>query len=55
MLGMYVHAHWGYNRPYAARSWRIEEWENYLSGLDHLGYIVRYAGVRSAGQSPHEP
>lgn len=38
MLGMYIHTHWGYNRPYAARSWRIEEWEHYLSGLHQLGY-----------------
>lgn len=38
LLGMYVHTHWGYNRPYAARSWRLEEWERYLEGLHGLGY-----------------
>lgn len=38
MLGMYVHTHWGYNRPYAARSWTLEDWQGYLSGLHELGY-----------------
>lgn len=38
MLGMYVHTHWGYNRPYAARSWTFEDWEGYLAGLNELGY-----------------
>lgn len=38
MLGFYVHTHWGYNRPYAARSWTIEDWDGYLSGLKALGY-----------------
>jgi hypothetical protein len=35
---MYVHTHWGYNRPYAARSWTKEDWEQYLGGLRGLGY-----------------
>lgn len=35
---MYVHTHWGYNRPYAARSWSLEDWDNYMSGLASLGY-----------------
>ena len=35
---MYVHTHWGYNRPYAARSWTLDDWDNYLSGLASLGY-----------------
>ena len=38
MLGMYVHTHWGYNRPYAARSWTFEDWEGYLTALKVLGY-----------------
>jgi len=38
LLGMYVHTHWGYNRPYAARSWTIADWEGYLAGLNALGY-----------------
>ena len=38
MLGMYVHTHWGYHRPYAARSWTVSDWEHYLAGLAGLGY-----------------
>ncbi len=38
MLGMYVHTHWGYNRPYAARAWTFEDWQGYLAGLHGLGY-----------------
>ena len=38
MLGMYVHTHWAYNHPYAARSWTLEDWQGYLAGLRALGY-----------------
>ncbi len=38
MLGMYVHTHWGYNRPYSARRWTLPDWEGYLEGLSHLGF-----------------
>ena len=38
MLGMYVHTHWGYNHPYAARTWTLEDWNGYLTGLSRLGY-----------------
>jgi hypothetical protein len=38
MLGMYVHTHWGYNHPYAARTWTLRDWEEYLGGLQSLGY-----------------
>lgn len=38
MLGMYVHTHWGYHHPYAARSWTLADWRGYLSGLKALGY-----------------
>ncbi len=37
-LGMYVHTHWSYNRPYAARSWSEEDWRGYLLGLGRLGF-----------------
>lgn len=37
-LGMYVHTHWGYNHPYAARTWTVEDWRGYLQGLRALGY-----------------
>lgn len=38
LLGMYVHMHWGYNHPYAARTWSLDDWSEYLSGLKALGY-----------------
>ena len=38
MLGMYVHTHWAYRRPYSARTWTLADWEGYLAGLKALGY-----------------
>jgi hypothetical protein len=38
MLGMYIHMHWGYRHPYAARTWTLSDWEGYLEGLSALGY-----------------
>jgi len=38
MLGMYVHTHWGYHHPYAARTWTLQDWQGYLDGLSRLGY-----------------
>jgi hypothetical protein len=38
MLGIYIHTHWGYNHPYAARTWTLADWEGYLDGLAKLGY-----------------
>jgi len=38
MLGLYVHTHWGYHRPYAARTWTSADWEGFLAGLSGLGY-----------------
>jgi hypothetical protein len=38
MLGMYVHMHWGYGHPYAARTWSLEDWRSYAGGLAELGY-----------------
>ncbi|MBI4027209.1 MAG: hypothetical protein HY360_19645 [Verrucomicrobia bacterium] len=35
---MYVHTHWGYNRPYSARRWTVADWEGYLEGLARLGF-----------------
>lgn len=35
---MYVHMHWGYNHPYAARTWTIDDWRGYARGLKSLGY-----------------
>ena len=38
MLAFYVHTHWAYNNPYAARTWTLGNWRDYLSGLRELGY-----------------
>ena len=38
MLGMYLHMHWSYNHPYAARTWSLPDWRSYLTGLRSLGY-----------------
>ncbi len=38
MLGLYVHTHWGYNHPYAARTWTLPDWTAYLDALKALGY-----------------
>jgi hypothetical protein len=37
-LGMYVHMHWSYQHPYAARTWTLDDWRGYLTGLKALGY-----------------
>lgn len=38
MIGMYVHQHWPYNRPYCARTWTEADWRGYADGLTKLGY-----------------
>ena len=38
LIGMYVHMHWGFNHPYAARTWTLDDWRNYLRGISLLGY-----------------
>jgi hypothetical protein len=38
MLGLYVHTHWGYNHPYAARTWTLPDWQGFLDGISKLGY-----------------
>jgi len=38
VLGMYIHMHWSYKHPYAARTWDLGDWRNYLQGLRSLGY-----------------
>lgn len=38
LIGMYIHQHWPYNHPYAARTWTLEDWRGYLDGLHRLGY-----------------
>ena len=38
IVGMYVHQHWPYNHPYAARTWTLDDWRGYAEGLRQLGY-----------------
>ena len=38
LVGMYVHQHWPYHHPYAARTWTLEDWHGYADGLHRLGY-----------------
>src|ERR1035437_6473705 len=38
IIGMYVHQHWPYNHPYAARTWTLEDWRDFAGGLKLLGY-----------------
>ncbi len=38
IVGMYVHQHWPYNRPYCARTWTREDWRGYAGGLTQLGF-----------------
>jgi hypothetical protein len=38
LVGMYIHMHWGYNHPYAARTWTFDDWRGYLTGLRGLGF-----------------
>jgi hypothetical protein len=38
IVGMYVHQHWPYRHPYAARTWTLEDWQGYADGLKRIGY-----------------
>lgn len=38
LVGIYVHQHWSYHRPYAARTWTLEDWRGYAGGIHRLGY-----------------
>lgn len=38
IVGMYIHQHWSYNHPYAARTWTFDDWIGYLGGIRRLGY-----------------
>lgn len=37
-LGMYVHTHWAYGHPYAARTWTFDNWRSYATALSKLEY-----------------
>ena len=43
-VGMYVHTHWGYGYPYAARTWRIGDWELFLAALRSAGTTASRSG-----------
>lgn len=38
IVGIYVHTHWPYRHPYAARTWTVDDWRGYLNGMRTLGY-----------------
>jgi hypothetical protein len=38
MIGLYIHQHWPYNHPYAARTWTLDDWRGWADGLQKLGY-----------------
>ena len=38
IVGMYVHEHWPYHHPYAARTWTLQDWRGYADGLKRLGF-----------------
>ena len=38
VVGLYVHQHWPYKHPYAARTWTLEDWRGFAGGLKQLGY-----------------
>jgi hypothetical protein len=38
IVGMYIHQHWPYKHPYAARTWTIDNYSGYADGLKRLGY-----------------
>jgi hypothetical protein len=38
VVGIYIHQHWPYNHPYAARTWSLEDWRGWIDGLKRLGF-----------------
>jgi hypothetical protein len=38
IVGMYIHQHWPYKHPYAARTWTVDDYRGYADGLKRLGY-----------------
>jgi hypothetical protein len=38
IIGIYIHQHWPYNHPYAARTWTVDDYRGYAGGLSQLGY-----------------
>ena len=54
IVGMYVHQHWPYKHPYAARTWTLEDWDGYTAGLAALGYntIVIWPVLETTPEPP---
>lgn len=38
VIGLYIHQHWPYHRPYAARTWTLDDWRGWADGLKKIGY-----------------
>jgi hypothetical protein len=38
IVGLYIHQHWPYRHPYAARTWTLPDWRGWAEGLQRLGY-----------------
>ncbi|NIA13705.1 MAG: hypothetical protein GWP08_06450, partial [Nitrospiraceae bacterium] len=38
LIGLYIHQHWPYNYPYAARTWSVDDYRGFLGGLRQIGY-----------------
>lgn len=36
IVGLYVHQHWPYAHPYAARTWSLVDWRGYVGGFASL-------------------
>ena len=56
LIGMYVHQHWPYRHPYAARTWTYDDWHGYLDGLSRLGFnLVLIWPVQETMPNPLTP
>ncbi len=42
LLGIYIHQHWAYNHPYAARILDNRYRHGYLEGISLLGYSILF-------------
>ena len=38
IIGLYIHEQWPYKHPYSPRTWSLEDWRGYATGLRRLGY-----------------
>jgi len=58
LRGMYAHQHWGYNHPYALRTWTVDEWKRYVDILAlmrvNLFQIWSMAGILPVPFSPED-